>query len=125
MVFQSRCIQLHLFCIKNYFNYSPNIYLIIFFLKKCSLRFLLKIEVLGLIRSTLLQFPPHHGYRGNEDYDLSSEGHSRSIKYVSFMKYFYEIKLSDFYYKIHVLLFFKLIEIMIVGEEFKISDSLK
>lgn len=88
------------------------------------MRFLLEIEALGLIRSTLLQFPPHHGYRGNEDYDLSSEGHSRNR--LNMYYNLYEIKFSDFHYKVHVLIFFsKFIELMIVGEEFKIGDSLK
>lgn len=38
----------------------------------------------NVMRNKLLQFPLHRGCRGNEDYNLSSEGHLRSIKYVSF-----------------------------------------
>lgn len=42
------------------------------------------------MRNKLSQFPFHRGYQGNENYELSSEGHSRSIKYVSFD--FYEVE---------------------------------
>lgn len=55
----------------------------------------------NVMRSKLLQFPFHCGYQGNGNYELSSEGHSRSIKYVSFDFYRVEIynKFSDFQYK--------------------------
>lgn len=45
------------------------------------------------MRNKLLQFPFHCGYQGNGNYELSSEGHLRSIKYVSFD--FYEVEMYD------------------------------